>query len=153
MHYVASLGPDHPQRRLGIADQLVRLPDAGGAPEVGLVGRILRMTARLELGDLVGADEDLAEAAVAAERLREPAMLAQVGWFRATRALITGRVDEAERLSDEALALHRRTGLWGALECFSTQLFHIRRAQGRIVELEPLLVEMADTSEFTGFRE
>lgn len=153
MHYVASLGPVSPQRRLAIAEQLVQLPAAGAAPETGLVGLILRMTSRLEVADLVGADEDLAVAAAAAERLREPALLAQIAWFKATRALVVGDLDDAERLSAEALALHRRTGLWGALECFSTQLFQLRREQGRIIELEPLLVDMAGTSEFSGFRE
>jgi DNA-binding SARP family transcriptional activator len=153
MHYVASLGPVGPQRRLAIAEQLVRLPDAGVAPEVGLVGLILRMTSRLEVADLAGADADLEAASAAAERLREPAMLAQIAWFRATRALLVGNADEAEGLSGEALALHRRTGLWGALECFSTQLFQIRRQQGRIIELEPVLLDMAGSSEFSGFRE
>jgi tetratricopeptide (TPR) repeat protein len=153
MHYFASLGPDAPQRRLEIAQQLVDLPEPGVAPEVGLVGLILRMTSRLEIGDLVGADADFVAASVAAERLREPAMLAQVAWFRAMRALIGGAIDEAQRLTDEALALHRRTGLWGATECYSTQLFHLLRAQGRLIELEPLLLDMATTSGFSGFRE
>ncbi len=153
MHYVASLGPVSPQRRLTIAEQLVQLPAAGAAPETGLVGLILRMTSRLEVGDLVAAGADLAAASAAAERLREPALLAQIAWFRATCALVVGELDEAERLSNEALMLHRRTGLWGALECYSTQLFQLRREQGRIIELEPLLVDMAGTSEFSGFRE
>lgn len=153
MHYVASLVPDGPHKRLAIAQQMVELPEIGAAPAVGLVGRILRMTSRLEVADLDGADADLAVASTDAERLREPAMLAQVGWFKAMRALLAGRLDDAEQLSQEAFALHRRTGLWGALECFSTQLFLLRREQGRIIELEPLLLERVDNSEFTGFRE
>ncbi|HZI44353.1 MAG TPA: BTAD domain-containing putative transcriptional regulator, partial [Ilumatobacter sp.] len=153
MHYFANLGPNGPRQRLAIAEQLVLLPEAGAVPEIGLVGLILRMTSRLETADLAGADADLEAAAAAAERLREPAMGAQIQWFRATRALIAGHLDDAERLSEEALTLHRRTGLWGALECFSTQLFQVRREQGRIIELEPLLVDMAGTSGFTGFRE
>jgi DNA-binding SARP family transcriptional activator/tetratricopeptide (TPR) repeat protein len=153
MHYFASLGPDGPQRRLAIAQQLIDLPEPGVAPDVGLVGLILRMTSRLEIADLAGADEDFAAASATSERLREPAMLAQVAWFRATRALIGGRLDEAQRLTDEALALHRRTGLWGAIECYSTQMFHLLRAQGRLVELEPLLLDMVNTSGFSGFHE
>jgi tetratricopeptide (TPR) repeat protein len=153
MHYFASLGPDGPRRRLAIAEQLVLLPQAGVVPEIGLVGLILRMTSRLEVADLAGADADLAAASAAAERLREPVMEAQIAWYRATRALLAGDLDAAERMSEQALALHRRTGLWGALECFSTQLFQLRREQGRLIELEPLLVDMAGSSPFSGFRE
>jgi DNA-binding SARP family transcriptional activator len=153
MHYFASLGPEGPRRRLAIAEQLVQLPEAGVVPELGLVGLILRMTSRFEVADLAGADADLEAAAIAAERLREPVMLAQIGWFRSTRALLAGQLDAAERLSAEALAMHRRTGLWGALECYSTQLFQIRREQRRLSELEPLLLDMADTSRFSGFHE
>src|SRR5262245_25712660 len=153
MHYHASLGPDSPRQRLLIAEELVRLPEAGVAQEVGLVGLILRMSTRLEMADLNGADDDLDAATIAVERLREPAMIAQIAWFRATRALLAGHFDLSERLSEEALALHRRTGMWGALECYSTQIFHLRREQGRLIELEPLLAEMTDTSRIHGFPE
>src|SRR5262245_34205004 len=111
------------------------------------------MVCRLELGDVAGADADLEVADTAAARLRQPANVAQVAWYRAMRAELSGRYDDAERLSTEALALHQRTGLWGAWECFATQLFTLRRSQGRIIELEPLLRQLAETSDFVGFRE
>jgi len=144
---------DRPQRRMALAQRLVELPGRGAPEEVGLVGRVYRMVYRLELGDAAGADKDLDAVAAAAERLRRPAMLIQVAWYRSMRALMEGRLIDAERLCAEALALHQRVGLWGLWECYATQLFTLRREQGRIIELEPLLARLATTSEFTGFRE
>ena len=144
---------DRPQRRMAVAQRLIELPDCGAPEEVGLVGRVYRMVCRLEMGDPVRADEDLDAVAAAAERLRRPALLIQVAWYRSMRALMAGRLVDAERLCAEALALHQRVGLWGLWECYATQLFTLRREQGRIIELEPLLAQLATTSEFTGFRE
>jgi tetratricopeptide (TPR) repeat protein len=151
LHYVASLGPDRPEGRLAIARRMIELR---GAPrEVAMVGHMYRTGVHLELGDLAAADADLDAAARIAERLRQPAMVAQVAWCRAMRSLLLGRFDEAESGSLEAYDLHRRTTLWGAMECLCTQLFTLRRDQGRIIELQPMLADLAATSDFVGFRE
>lgn len=142
-----------PQRRMAVAERLVDLSTRGAPEEVGLVGRVYRMVCQLELGNATAADEELDAIAAAAHRLRRPALLIQVAWYRSMRALMEGRLDDAEELYDEAFALHRRVGLWGLWECYATQLFTLRREQGRIAELEPLLGQLAATSQFTGFRE
>jgi DNA-binding SARP family transcriptional activator len=153
MHYISSLGPDRPENRLAIAERLVALPTAGAPEETGLVGRLFRMVSWLELGDVESADADLDVVIGMTGALRQPALIAQVAWYRAMRALLSGRLEEGEALMNEAFAIHQRTTLWGAFECLSTQLFTLRRDQGRILELEPILGDLANTSEFRGFRE
>jgi DNA-binding SARP family transcriptional activator len=151
LHYVASQGADRPEGRLAIARRMI---DLRGAPrEVAMVGHMYRSNVHLEFGDLAAADADLDAAARIAERLRQPAMLAQVAWCRAMRSLLLGQFDDAEAASIEAYDLHRRTTLWGAIECFCTQLFTLRRDQGRIIELQPMLADLAASSQFVGFRE
>ncbi|MBA2496140.1 MAG: AAA family ATPase [Acidimicrobiia bacterium] len=151
LHYIASLGPDQPQHRLALAEEMAALPAAGAPAEIGLVGRLLRIPSLLELGDIDGVDVDLDSCHQMAERLRQPALVAQLAWCRATRSLLAGRYGEAEERSVEALSLHQRTSLWGPMECFGAQLFTLRRDQGRLAELEPFLVDLGDTSEFEDF--
>ncbi len=111
------------------------------------------MGSLLELGAVDLVDADLDDATAAAQALRQPALIAQFAWFRATRSLLAGRFDEAEARSADALACHQRTDLWGSMECYATQLFTLRRDQGRLAELEPLLDDLVASSEFGAFRE
>ncbi|CAN5623523.1 BTAD domain-containing putative transcriptional regulator [soil metagenome] len=153
MHYMAKQWPDPPEERLAVAEEMTDLPAKGALPEVGLVGRLYRMVSRLELGEIEAADAELEPCRRVAAELRQPALIAQLAWYRAMRSLLAGRFDEAEQLSLEAFGLHQHTSLWGGLECFGTQLFTLRRGQGRIGELEPILSELVANSEFSTFRE
>lgn len=70
----ARSGPEHVDARLVAADRMLGL--AGGNALLELLARRLRIRARLERGDLTGADADVAAYAVVAGRLRS----ATYGW-------------------------------------------------------------------------
>jgi hypothetical protein len=58
----------------------------------------------------------------------------------AARELASGRLAPSERIIEEAFAIARATGQPEALDVYTTQLLHLRHAQGRLAELRaPLL--------------
>jgi hypothetical protein len=102
-----------------------------------LQGRLDRIVDLLELGQVAAVDEEIAEHSRLAEDVRDPVGLWHDVLWRAMRALLDGRFDDAERLADRALAIgapiRRRT----AEQYHWTQKFWIRREQGRLEEMPP----------------
>jgi tetratricopeptide (TPR) repeat protein len=132
----AILGPDNPDERLAIADEIVRLADAVDDRERTVQGHQCRLIALLELGDLEGVDAEIAEMTVLAEELRQPAQLWTVAATRANLALFTGRLDEAEDLIARALEFGRHAMSRDATLSSRLQLFLLRREQDRVGETE-----------------
>ena len=96
-------------------------------------------------GDLEGFDTYLTEATRAAETAGEPSLRWVMTFVRACRALLAGDVEDAEHLANEALQLGTESGQPDALPIFASGLLEIRRHQGRLGEMEPVLVQaMAD---------
>jgi class 3 adenylate cyclase len=52
------------------------------------------------------------------------------------RALVDGRIDDAERLAQEALSTGQRTEGANAMQMYGAQIFALRREQGRLGEME-----------------
>ena len=55
------------------------------------------------------------------------------------RALMQGRFADSERLAQEALAIGQRLQTENAAGIFGLQMFTLRREQGRLKELEPVV--------------
>ena len=66
-----------------------------------LLGRRIRLRARLELGDLTGVDADIAAYARVADRLRSPTYSWLVPMWRGMRAVLDGDLDAGSRYADE----------------------------------------------------
>jgi tetratricopeptide (TPR) repeat protein len=71
-----------------------------------------------------------------ADELRQPAQRWHLGAARTVLALMEGQFERAERLISETLALGQRSASWNALVSERLALFVLRRAQGRLAELE-----------------
>src|SRR5260370_4168638 len=71
-----------------------------------------------------------------AGKLRIPIYLRQLELFRGMRAQFEGRLEEAEKLAQGALALGKRGQVNDAMRQFATQTAAIRREQGRLAEME-----------------
>jgi class 3 adenylate cyclase len=71
--------------------------------------------------------------------LQRPAYL-----VRAWRAHHEGRIAEADELAEEAFRVFSETGHRSAFAFYAAQLLHIRRDQGRIGEILPLIAQVAD---------
>ncbi len=106
--FTGGVGRDHTQRRLDEADELHDLAKRTADRELELRAHMYRLRDRLEVGDVAGVDADLAAVERLAGLLRQPQYSWNVPLLKATRALIDGRFDDAERLSGEAYAAGQR---------------------------------------------
>ncbi len=97
----------------------------------------------LELGETAAVDEGLETYARGAAETRQPWLLWHLEIARALRASMSGAFSEAEARSRAALELGLRVNEEVAQQWFAIQLFFLRRAQGRVAELEEPLRELA----------
>jgi hypothetical protein len=104
----ASFRPDNLDERLSMADELVALAEELGYVETRLYGHVARFGDLVELGQLDRADVDLDAARELAAQLHRPMfMWGVIAYATAGRALLAGRIDEA----DDALAAATDAGL------------------------------------------
>ena len=122
-----------------LANEIVRLADAGDDRERAVQGRHYRVIALMELAVLERVDAEVAAMAMLAEELRQPAQLWYVAATRANLALLTGQFDEAEGLISRALELGRHAMSRDATLSSRLQLFLLRREQGRLAEIEEMI--------------
>jgi tetratricopeptide (TPR) repeat protein len=136
---VALWGPDGLEERLACAEEMVDLARRAGQRELEISGRQGVIADLLERGDLRRADVEAAQYGALAGELRVPQYLWWWTCFRGMRALLEGRFDEGERLAQQAMALGQSDQSEDAVQALGAQLFTVRREQGRLAELEPLL--------------
>jgi DNA-binding SARP family transcriptional activator len=134
-HY-ALWRPETVQERLAVASELRRIAEAVGDAELELEGAGWTVVDLLELGDVAGADIQIAAASRLAAALHRPLYQWWTSLFRCARAQIDGHFDEAERLAAETLEIGRRGQPENAIHVFAQSMFNIRREQGRLAEVE-----------------
>ena len=134
-HY-ALWRPETVQERLAVASELRRIAEAVGDPELELEGAGWTVVDLLELGDVAGADIQIAAASRLAAALHRPLYEWWTSLFRCARAQIDGRFDEAERLARRDAGDRPRGQAENAVHVFAQAMFNIRREQGRLAEVE-----------------
>jgi DNA-binding SARP family transcriptional activator/tetratricopeptide (TPR) repeat protein len=137
--YTAAWGPENVEERLRLAKEIVLLAEQAGDQERLQMGHLMHLHCLRELGDVAGADAELAVATRLAEELRQPAQLWLTTAVHAMRALWNGRLEEVEELIERAFAFGRRAHSRDAAVTHLIQLFVLRREQGRVGELEAVL--------------
>lgn len=136
--------PGNLDERLAIAREVILLAEQSGNPRWAL--RVRRLGAHymhfadlLELGDIPAVDREIAHYARIAAELHLD--LGYEELIRATRALMDGRFDEAERLGvktlETAMRLERRIGPFRS--AVNSQLLILHRERGSLAEFEPVL--------------
>ena len=139
-HY-ALWRPETVHERLSVASELREIAEAVGDPELELEGAGWTVVDLLELGDVAGADIQIAAASRLAEALHRPLYEWWTSQFRCARAQIDGRFDEAERLAAEALLIGRRGQAENAVHVYAQSMYNIRREQGRLDEVAGSVAE------------
>ena len=142
-HDAFVVGHDPPGVALDGSTRLVALARAAGDRRSRLVAHRARVFDLLAAGDLDGVDVERAAFARLADELAGPGYSWWPANWRAMRALLAGRHEEAETLAVAATALagDAFTGL--AATNFGFVLFFLRREQGRLAELEALVRSFA----------
>ena len=135
-HY-ALWRPENVEERLEVAAELRRVAEETGDPELELEGAGWTVVDLLELGDIEGADIQIAAASKLAEALHRPLCL----WWTSLSPL---RARAARRATStrpsgspsETLAIGQRGQAENALHYYAQAMFNIRREQGRLAEVE-----------------
>ena len=139
--FFALAGPQHAARRLNIAKEM--LDHARTASEDTTEFQIeavwSRSFALLETGDAAAADVDNEEMRRYGEETNRPFTHSLAAVFCATRASMSGRFEDSERLAQQALAFGQRIETEAASGIFGIQMFAVRREQGRLKEVEPVV--------------
>jgi len=102
-----------------------------------------RVSALMALGEIVPAREELAIALDMAKNTRQPFMLHVTEHYRSALALLEGHLAEADAAAE-------RSREWGQLlvgrdasSVYGIQMFGVRREQGRLAELAPVIRVLA----------
>jgi hypothetical protein len=98
----------------------------------------------LTAGELTSARQHVDRLDALARALRQPLFEHFVVGWRCTFAQVDGRLGEAERLATQSYEMRRALGTQDAESVFAAQLFMIRRAQGRLGELLPAVLEAVE---------
>ena len=132
------------EHRLALDDELVSVAAANSISYAELIGRHFRMVDHLESGDRAAADADLAACELLAERLGHYAFHVQLAWYRSMLAFVEGRLEDAERLVQDAFERNLLSNEPAAWVAHGAQMFRLRREQGRHDELERVLRTSAE---------
>src|SRR5215211_4219856 len=136
-HWIANEGPGDLNEGREIGNQMARLGEEIGDKERVFAAHDLLVHVYWALADRPGVDVEIDLAAKLADELRQPAQRWFVGTARTMLALMEGRFTQAEQLISATLALGERALGWNARVSERLGLFVLRRAQGRLAELEP----------------
>jgi DNA-binding SARP family transcriptional activator/tetratricopeptide (TPR) repeat protein len=135
--HAALLGIEHVEERKRTIDEAIALAERLHAHELQALALHWRIYDLVELGDIAGAQASHARLEQLARELHQPLYSHAALAWRGEWAHVAGRLDEAERIHRESLRIAEAAGAYEARGFFLTQLFAIRRDQGRLGEILP----------------
>jgi class 3 adenylate cyclase/DNA-binding CsgD family transcriptional regulator len=131
--------PEKTTERLAYATEILYLAKETDDREMALDGYGWSLLTLAELGDIQTLDVQLAARIRLAQEMQHPHHLYTSVVNQTMRALLDGRFTEAERLAQQALAIGQRLQAEGVDGAFGMQMFTLRREQGRLHELAPVV--------------
>jgi eukaryotic-like serine/threonine-protein kinase len=129
--------------RLSISEELTRIGHETGDQRILLRSAAARVWNSSEVGDMAGVDVAIASLETLAEHTREPFFRWYVRAFRSMRAMVAGRLKDAERLAREAHELGSAIGEALGYHAYCAHLCGVLRLQGRVSEVEPLVRDIS----------
>ncbi len=135
----ALLGPEWTEERLAVANEWLQLAEEAGDRLQILWAHFFRLSDLAELGDMQEVERETVIASDLAEQMREPLLSGFRLLWACMRAAMEGRYGEAEQLFVQYIPIVQRTQHPHYVEAVTAHLFDIRRGQGRLGELEPIL--------------
>jgi len=132
-------GPEHTQQRLDYASEMLHLAESANDKRPRLDAHYWRVLCLLELGDMSATNAEIDTYTRLVEERQQPFELCLAAGFRVMRALMEGRFEDGQRLAQEALAIGQRLQTENAAGIFGLQIFTLRREQGRLKELAPVV--------------
>ncbi len=131
----ATLSPDTTEDRLANAQEMLLAATGAGDEEAAFLARHARLHCFLEMCDIRGVDAELAAMEQLAARIRQPFYIWHVACLQGMRALLDGRLTDADRLLSTAFGIARVRESEDVVYMYEdAQVFAIRWAQGRLEE-------------------
>jgi tetratricopeptide (TPR) repeat protein len=137
-------GADNVEERLTVTSEMIQLAEKGRNNTLALIGHTWRSLAWLELGNREKSDADIAIAFALAEKLRQPFYYWWAVGQQTLRALLEGRLEEAERCIFQQLQLGQHVQAPDALQAFGVQTAILRNEQDRLQEMEAAFKEFVE---------
>jgi class 3 adenylate cyclase/tetratricopeptide (TPR) repeat protein len=131
--------PEHVEECLALATEMLKLAEAVNRSELMRYALCWRVYCTLELGEVSTIDADIDRFARLGEESQEPFALCLNILFRAMQTLMRGRFADSEDLAQRGLAAGQRLQTGNAAGVFGIQMFALRREQGRLKEIEPVV--------------
>jgi class 3 adenylate cyclase len=125
---------EHLEKRLELTSALIESAGEAGFDSLLSAGYASRFFDLLEGGDAQGAKRDLAAHNAIARRTREPFNVWQACSFDCLVALLEGRFEEAERLTEEGVALANRFEHTLGPTVYAIQKSRVRAERGELEE-------------------
>jgi DNA-binding NarL/FixJ family response regulator len=144
--FYARSRPEDIPARLSSTVELLRLGEATGDRETVLNAQAWRLFDLMELGDLQAVDRYLDVHTRLTAELRQPFYLYVNMTFRAMRATFAGHFEDGEHFAQQALAIGQRLRGQDVLGLFGVQMFTLRREQGRLQEMAPVVRHFVQTN-------
>jgi tetratricopeptide (TPR) repeat protein len=138
-HWIAAEGPAELSHGIEVAKQVISLGERIGDKERVFAGHDFLVHLHWTRADRVAVDVLLDSAKELADELRQPAQRWWVGTAQTMLAIMEGRFEQAEQLIAQTLAMGERALSWNAQVSYRLQLFALRRAQGRLADLEEMV--------------
>lgn len=138
----AIVAPDTVDEGLALGSELRDVAERSGDPEQVVAGHLWRIIAQLQVGDVRGAQVDLAQAHRIAEGLRQPAPLWELRATQAMLALASGRLAAGEELTGQAFALGERAQPESAIPVHRLQRYMLCDLRSTLDDALPGLREL-----------
>ena len=140
-----SRGEGSLEETLHMLSEARELAEVLGDDELQAEAMAWRVAGLIVLGDLATAGRELAAGHAMALRLRQPFTLHVTEHYASTLALCAGRLAEAEAAAERSHEWSRLLTGRDASGVHGIQMFGIRREQGRLAELAPVIGLLAGT--------
>ncbi len=131
--------PETISARITALNEMVQLAESVGDRGRLCVALGMRLYDLLELGEVKAAEADYHAHVQLGQKIRHVFALHASEVYGSTLALLRGRFEEAEQLAQRALDVGRHMGSETIHGTFGMQMFSIRREQGRLNEVAPIV--------------
>jgi tetratricopeptide (TPR) repeat protein len=133
------MGSEHADQPLAISAEMLDLAKAANSTLETAHALFWHAYSLLAVGDAREVDAEFEAYGRACEELNQPLFLTLFAILCAMRALMNGRFEDSARLAQQAFAIGQRMQTDTAAGVFGLQMFAVRREQGRLKEIEPLV--------------
>ncbi len=148
--FVDFMEPERIETCIANGEEAIRIADELGDTNHAMEAITTYLPALMQRQDLTTRPELFEGFKQRAQALRQPFYVYYTATFNASFALFAGKLAESERYAEEALALGQRQPGIDALGVFGIQMFSIRREQGRLREVAPVVKHFLATTPTSG---